>query len=73
MPLPMPPVEMARFGRLMAHEGWDVDLSRMCTDTDYAHQCLATAHTSSDERLRSTALKLFAACHRNQGPAAGLH
>ncbi len=63
--LVMPIMAMARFRRLMHYEGWDVDLPRMCVDTAYAYQCLATAHTSSDERLRQAALGLFTAYDRN--------
>ena len=71
--LPLPIIEMARFRRLMNYEGWEVDLPRMCIDTAYAHQCLATAHTSSDERLRRAALQLFAAYDRNQNLGPVLH
>ena len=56
---------LARFHRLMNGEGWDVNLQRMCVDTDYAYRCLALAHTSSDERLRQAALGLFDAYDRN--------
>jgi len=71
--LPLPIIEMARFRRLMHYEGWDFDLPRMCTDTAYAHERLATAHTSNDERLRSSAMRLFAAYDRNSGAAPVLH
>ena len=70
--LPLPVFQMARFRRLMNYEGWDVDLPRMCVDTAYAHACMATAHTSSDERLRQAALALFEAYDRN-APASTLH
>ena len=50
--LALPILEMARFRRLMNYEGWEVDLARMCVDTAYAYQCLATAHTSSDTTMR---------------------
>ena len=63
--LALPIAALARFRRLMNYEGWDVDLARMCTDRPYAYQCLATAHTSNDDRLRSAALQLFAAYDRN--------
>ena len=63
--LPLPVFQLARVRRLMNREGWDVDLSRMCIDTAYAHACMATAHTSSDERLRRAALELFEAYDRN--------
>ena len=65
--LTLPILAMARFRRLMNYAGWDVDLPRMCIDTDYAYQCLATAHTSSDERLRRAAVVLFDAYDRNTG------
>lgn len=71
--LALPIIEMARFRRLMNYEGWEVDLPRMCIDTAYAHQCLATAHTSSDERLRRAALQLFAAYDRNNSVVPVLH
>lgn len=71
--LALPIIEMARFRRLMNYEGWDVDLPRMCIDTAYAHQCLATAHTSSDARLRQAALQLFEAYDRNSRAAPVLH
>ena len=63
--LAMPIMAMARLRRLMNYEGWDVDLPRMCVDTAYAYECLATAHTSSDERLRQLALQLFQTYDRN--------
>ena len=70
--LPLPVFKLARFRRLMNYEGWDVDLPRMCIDTAYAHACMATAHTSSDQRLRQAALELFEAYDRNTG-AGTLH
>lgn len=70
--LPLPVFQMARFRRLMNYEGWEVDLPRMCVDTAYAHACMATAHTSGDERLRQAALALFEAYDRN-APASTLH
>ena len=70
--LPLPVFTLARFRRLMNYEGWAVDLPRLCIDTAYAHACLATAHTSSDERLRQAALELFDAYDRNAG-AGTLH
>lgn len=63
--LALPLALMARFKRLMQYEGWAIDVPRMFTDTAYADDCLATAHTSSDERLRRTALSLFEAYGRN--------
>ncbi len=54
-------IALARFRRLMASEGWAVDLARMCCDRIYAYECIAQAHTSATERLRRVALDLFAA------------
>ena len=62
---PLPIIPMARFRRLMLHEGWAVDLARMCVDSAYAYECLALAHTSGDAALRRAALDLFAAYDRN--------
>ncbi len=63
--LPLPLTALARFRRLMNYEGWDVDLARLCVDTRYAYACMATAHSSGDERLRQAALALFDAYDRN--------
>jgi len=71
--LPLPIIAMARFRRLMHYEGWEVDLPRMCVDTAYAYQCMATAHASSDERLRRAALTLFDAYDRNAAATSRLH
>lgn len=68
--LPLPVSALSRFQRLMAYEGWAVDVGRMCIDTAYAHDCLATAHTSRDEALRQAALQLFDAYGRNSEPPA---
>ena len=76
--LAMPSVAMARFRRLMQYEGWDADLTRMCVDRSYAHECLARAHTSNSEALRRASLELFDAYDRNgetdaeRGAAASL-
>lgn len=59
---------LARFRRLMALEGWIVDLPRMCVDATYAHERIAQAHTSAITRLRQAAFDLFAAFDR---PLAG--
>ena len=63
--LTLPVMALARFRRLMQYEGWDADMLRMCVDTAYAYERLATAHTSGDERLRRAALILFDAFDRN--------
>lgn len=55
---------LARFRRLMALEGWIVDLPRMCVDTAYAHERIAQAHGSAIVRLRQAAFDLFAAFDR---------
>jgi hypothetical protein len=68
--LPLPVSALSRFQRLMAYEGWAVDVGRMCIDTAYAHDCLATAHTSCHEPLRQSALQLFEAYGRNSAPPA---
>jgi hypothetical protein len=70
--LPLPITQMACFRRRMEREGFEVDLARMCIDTAYACECLALAHTSSDEQLREAALTLFAAYDRNAA-AGTLH
>jgi hypothetical protein len=70
--LPLPVSSLTRFQRLMAYEGWAVDVARMCIDTAYAHDCMATAHTSQHEALRKVALQLFEAYGRNQA-APALH
>ena len=67
---PLPIIAMASFRRLMAYEGRSVDLARMCVDRQYAFDCLADAHSSSNERLRQAALALFATYDRNA--SAGL-
>jgi len=56
---------LARFRRLMALEGWVVDLPRMCVDPTYVHERIAKAHTSAIVRLRQAAFDLFAATDRH--------
>ena len=51
---------LARFRRLMADDGWSVDLGRMCLDRRYALDLLATAHSSASDTLRELAVTLFA-------------
>jgi hypothetical protein len=60
---------LARFRRLMALEGWIVDLPRMCVDSVYAYERIAQAHTSAITRLRLAAIDLFAAF---DGPLASV-
>jgi hypothetical protein len=64
----LPSLALLQLRRLMRAEGWDLDVPRMCLDTAYAHHCLATAHTSSDARLRQVALALFETYGRNSTP-----
>lgn len=54
-----PLATLVRLKRLMAAEGWPLDLPRMGLDRFYAQQCLALAHTSADEDLRDLALQVF--------------
>ena len=63
----IPVIALARFRRLMAYEGWPVDLARMCCDRIYVYERLAQAHTSASPRLRNAALSLFAAYASDEG------
>ena len=63
----IPVIALARFRRLMAYEGWPVDLARMCCDRIYVYERLAQAHTSASPRLRNAALSLFAAYAPDEG------
>jgi hypothetical protein len=56
------PAQLQRFGRLMARQGWRVNLARMALDRVYARDCIAQAHTSADAPLRALAVALFEAC-----------
>ena len=69
---PLPIIAMASFRRLMAYEGRNVDLARMCVDRQYAFECLAAGHCSTDAQLRHAAVGLFAAYHRNT-PSPAVH
>ena len=64
---------LARFRRLMAAQGWAVDLPRMCQDRLYACERMALAHTSTDPRLRAFSLALFAAYEPEPAEARILH
>jgi len=57
---PLPLFAMARFRRLMFLQGWVVDLARLCSDPAYMYECLARAHSCSEEQLRRVALVVFA-------------
>ncbi|MEN9628660.1 MAG: hypothetical protein RJA10_1887 [Pseudomonadota bacterium] len=61
----LPVSGLSIFQRLMAYEGHEVDLLRLCSDPAYAHGCLAAAHTSANEPLRRMAVRLFESHHRN--------
>ncbi len=55
---------LMRFKSMMAAEGQDVQLARMCWDRLYAYERFAAAHAGSDESLRALALELFQIYHR---------
>jgi len=57
---PLPLFAMARFRRLMSLQGWAVDLARLCSDPAYMYECLARAHSCSEDQLRRVALVVFA-------------
>jgi hypothetical protein len=69
----VPIFQLARFRRLMALEGWVIDLPRMCVDRIYAFERIALAHTSAMERLRQAALDLFGAYDRHAVAGGSLH
>ena len=69
----VPVFHLARFRRLMALEGWAIDLPRMCVDRIYAFERIALAHTSAIQRLRQAALDLFAAYDRHALAGASVH
>ncbi|MFO1338167.1 MAG: hypothetical protein U1F53_08010 [Burkholderiaceae bacterium] len=62
---------LRQFRHLMADQGHTVQVARMCFDRLYAYERIALAHASSDEHLRTLALRLFQACH--QGERAAKH
>lgn len=47
------------FVRAMAVQGLAVQAARLGYDRLYAYECFASAHASSDARLRELALELF--------------
>jgi hypothetical protein len=67
--LPKAPAEglkmatLLEFKQLMAHEGWPLQLARMCYDRLYAYERIAQAHASAHDPLRRIALQLFQAYH----------
>jgi hypothetical protein len=55
---------LLRFKSMMAAEGHEVHLARMCYDRLYAYERFAQAHAGSDEALKRLALELFQIYHR---------
>jgi hypothetical protein len=51
---------LSRFAHGMLQEGLIVDTRRMQSDSTYAFEQLALAHTSPQERLRLCAMQVFA-------------
>lgn len=54
---------LSRFSQLMTEDGMPVDTRRMQSDSVYAFEQLALAHTSTYESLRHCAMQLFALFH----------
>jgi hypothetical protein len=54
---------LSRFSQLMAYDGLATDTRRMQSDSQYAFEQLALAHTSTHERLRQCAMQVFALFH----------
>ncbi len=54
---------LSRFSQLMTQDGQAVDTRRMQSDSSYAFEQLALAHTSQYERLRHCAMQVFALFH----------
>ena len=55
---------LLRFKSLMAADGQDLHLARLCHDKLYAYERIAAAHASGSEELRRLALELFQIYHR---------
>ena len=55
---------LLRFKSLMAHEGQEVHLARMCWDRLYAYERFAAAHATGGAPLQALALELFQIWHR---------
>ena len=60
---------LLRFKSLMAADGQELHLARLCHDRLYAYERIAAAHASGGEELRRLALELFQIYHRR---SAGL-
>jgi hypothetical protein len=56
-------VLLSQFKHLMAYDGAVVDTQRMLSDSHYAFEQLALAHTSTTESLRRCAMRVFAVFH----------
>ena len=56
-------VLLSDFKHQMAYDGAAVDTQRMLTDSAYAFAQLALGHTSTSERLRQCAMRVFAVFH----------
>jgi hypothetical protein len=54
---------LSRFSQLMTQDGLTVDSRRMQSDSTYAFERLALAHTSNYESLRRCAMQVFALFH----------
>ncbi len=54
---------LSRFSQLMIEDGQSIDTRRMQSDSKYAFEQLALAHTSTCERLRLSAMQVFALFH----------
>lgn len=54
---------LSRFSQLMQQEGQAVDTRRMQTDSAYAFEQLALAHTSKHDGQRYCAMQVFALFH----------
>ena len=55
---------LLRFKTLMAADGQEVHLTRLCHDKLYAYERIAAAHAGGSEELRRLALELFQIYHR---------
>jgi hypothetical protein len=54
---------LSRFAQLMNEDGLGVNTRRMQSDSQYAFEQLALAHTSTYESLRHCAMQVFALFH----------
>jgi hypothetical protein len=52
---------LLRFKSMMAMDGQNVHVARMCYDRHYAYERIASAHASARDPLRRLALELFQA------------